>query len=786
MRRCGPAPIALALLPQGNPAKWSSRDVARWLKASGLGSLTVPLRGVAGPALLECGRDPAAALPAHPRADRDALAAAVAVLQAHYPAEKGDGRAAASAPATPPPPAPAAASPPAPPSPSRPLPPDALLRAVIDAAADVGAAAPRARGCAGNAASLAALWSAAATTLAAAADAGAPPPESALRELLAAAEASVALVSLAGRQGWLIDAVVDALPAADFASLHDVALSTLQAHGLDVLPDGGRVLGRGAYRDGGRALRRALKRVGDGGLDAGLRSLADPRSPAVPEVAALLGVGGREVAAEAARLPRDASVAAYGAPARSPGQGVATIDALDHASLFARYDIAGTGFLALHEFGAALDDMGALDGVPPSSIDAAVARRLADADADGDGRVSLPEFVDFCRARCGARGGGPRADVRAALRSVLGPASERGLARVFDRYASFGDRDGGAGAGLDAARFAKLVREAGLLGRGLPPADVDLVFQSVVPKGARRLASSSFVDALAAVAARRSLALADVAASVLAVDRPKAAGVASPAYVRLHDDASTHTGVYGRGGPSTADAAPASLEAVVDRRAPADVRGRVVGRASVTGAAGRATARRPSTGGGSASGGPSPRRPPLAPASPQADGRASAATVQGAAGAGGPPAPRASLASVFAAYAAFGAPPAPAAAAAPPTLDSARFAKLVREAGLLGGALDAAAVDVAFAKCKPRGGRRVGFAAFRGALELLASERGVPAADLSAAVVAAGGPRANAATRADAVPLHDDVAAYTGTHARSTGAAGPGGRVSLDALVGRR
>ena len=63
MRRCGPAPIALALLPQGDPAKWSSRDVARWLKASGLGSLTVPLRGVAGPALLECGRDPAAALP---------------------------------------------------------------------------------------------------------------------------------------------------------------------------------------------------------------------------------------------------------------------------------------------------------------------------------------------------------------------------------------------------------------------------------------------------------------------------------------------------------------------------------------------------------------------------------------------------------------------------------------------------------------------------------------------------------------------------------------------------
>ena len=100
--------------------------------------------------------------------------------------------------------------------------------------------------------------------------------------------------------------------------------------------------------------------------------------------------------------------------------------------------------------------------------------------------------------------------------------------------------------------------------------------------------------------------------------------------------------------------------------------------------------------------------------------------------------------------------------------------------------MDAAAVDVAFAKCKPRGGRRVGFAAFRGALELLASERGVPAADVSAAVVAAGGPRANAATRADAVPLHDDVAAYTGTHARSTGAAGPGGRVSLDALVGRR
>ena len=798
---------------QGDPARWSARDAAKWLKQAGLGSLTPHLKGVDGAKLLAL--DVAAALPTHSRADRDALAAALGVLREYGAKPYGSVQeepVEAASPATPRSLVAAGGGNTTTASPTTPgfrslalthdASVDALADAVLAAAADMAAAVPAAKGARASASELASFWRDAGAALAAALDAGAPPPAPVLRELLAAAEAGLALASAAGRPGWLVDAIVDSLPAADWAAVHDAALDALKAAGVATHPSSGRALESGSYRDAGRALRRLLKAAGGGSLDAGVRGLDAPGGgPGLTEVSALLGVDRRDVLREVARLPADVLVEAYSAPSTgaaattttSPtASPAAALRAPDVDALFASFDANLSGFLELTEFGAALDDLGLLDGVPPPSLDAAVSRRLADADTDGDGRVSRAEFAAFWKAAAPDRG-----VLHAALRGALGPAAERGLARVYDRFATFGVRGGGGGgpatadrSGLDAARFAKLCRDARLVGKKLPPADLDLVFARAVPKGGRRMSFPAFLDALDDVAGRRGVPVAEVAASVLSAAGPAVSGVTPTTYVRLHDDKAGYTGVYARGGPSPAAASGAAgLAGVVDRRTPADVRGRALDRRSSSGGGGASPlepARPPLTSV------PSPAQtarlsartpPPLALSKPSVGG---SVADPGASAAVEPP-PAAALKAVFQSYAAFGGVKSGGDAAATPstapTLDGARFAKLAREAGLLDARLDAAATDLIFSRVKPRTGRRIGFPEFEAALQLVAAAKRVEVGAVAAAVVAAGGPRASRATAPDAVRWHDDKAGYTGV-AAGRGQV-EGARVTLEKLIKR-
>lgn len=61
--------------------------------------------------------------------------------------------------------------------------------------------------------------------------------------------------------------------------------------------------------------------------------------------------------------------------------------------------------------------------------------------------------------------------------------AELELRNMFTAYASFGDRHTGV-AELDGARFAKLCRECGVLGRGVTRTDVDICFARVRLRGA--------------------------------------------------------------------------------------------------------------------------------------------------------------------------------------------------------------------------------------------------------------------------------------------------------------
>jgi hypothetical protein len=125
-----------------------------------------------------------------------------------------------------------------------------------------------------------------------------------------------------------------------------------------------------------------------------------------------------------------------------------------------------------------------------------------------------------------------------------------------------------------------------------------------------------------------------------------------------------------------------------------------------------------------------------------------------------------------------------------PALDGARWAKLVREAGLLGGGggLDAAAADLIFARARVGGsstaGRRLSYGRFKAALRLVAAAKHVPPSAVVRAVLATGGPALHGATVPEPVRWHDDLSTYTGTAARGGPDVGSA-HVDLAALTDR-
>ncbi len=91
-------------------------------------------------------------------------------------------------------------------------------------------------------------------------------------------------------------------------------------------------------------------------------------------------------------------------------------------------------------------------------------------------------------------------------------------------------------------------------------------------------------------------------------------------------------------------------------------------------------------------------------------------------------------------------------------MDGGRFEKLCRDCGLVDRkAVTSTEVDLAFARAKAKGARRLSFERFLDALALLAERKGASLAELAAAVLAARGPCVTG-TRADYVKFHDDKA----------------------------
>ncbi|EIE22274.1 P25-alpha [Coccomyxa subellipsoidea C-169] len=149
------------------------------------------------------------------------------------------------------------------------------------------------------------------------------------------------------------------------------------------------------------------------------------------------------------------------------------------------------------------------------------------------------------------------------------------LNELFLAYCNYGTRT--KTTELDGAKFVKLFKDTGLVGNGLIATDLDIIYSKVVipfddvkTKGARKIQFAEFEKALDLVATKKAIDRDELEKRLLASEGPKTQATKAD-FVKFHDDKSTYTGVYAKGGPTNVDGT-GDLSALCDRT-PADARG---------------------------------------------------------------------------------------------------------------------------------------------------------------------------------------------------------------------
>ncbi len=136
----------------------------------------------------------------------------------------------------------------------------------------------------------------------------------------------------------------------------------------------------------------------------------------------------------------------------------------------------------------------------------------------------------------------------------------------------------GGASEMDGRQFAKLAKDCKLLDKKLTATDVDLTFAKVKDKAARKINFSQFDHALDTFASKKGISKNDVIRQIEVSGGPTFQATKAD-YVKFHDDKSTYTGVYAKGGPTNVDVgrngAISSISELCDRTA-SDVRGRKI------------------------------------------------------------------------------------------------------------------------------------------------------------------------------------------------------------------
>ena len=144
--------------------------------------------------------------------------------------------------------------------------------------------------------------------------------------------------------------------------------------------------------------------------------------------------------------------------------------------------------------------------------------------------------------------------------------SGHSLQEVFTTFAQ--------GKEMDGKTFMKVTKDCGLLDKKLTTTDVDIIFAKIKDKSARKISFDEFKKSLPHLAAKKGITEAELSELICKASGPKFQGTKAD-FVKFHDDKSTYTGVYAKGGPTNVDAGRGGISDISQLcdRTGADVRG---------------------------------------------------------------------------------------------------------------------------------------------------------------------------------------------------------------------
>jgi hypothetical protein len=120
--------------------------------------------------------------------------------------------------------------------------------------------------------------------------------------------------------------------------------------------------------------------------------------------------------------------------------------------------------------------------------------------------------------------------------------------------------------------FVKVSKDCGLYDKKYTATDADLVFTKVKSKTAKVITYDQFKNAVKEIASKKGTDFETVAAAITKSGGPSFTGTKAD-YVKFHDDKSTYTGVYAKGGPTNVDKGNVSDISQTCDRSGADIRG---------------------------------------------------------------------------------------------------------------------------------------------------------------------------------------------------------------------
>ena len=128
---------------------------------------------------------------------------------------------------------------------------------------------------------------------------------------------------------------------------------------------------------------------------------------------------------------------------------------------------------------------------------------------------------------------------------------------------------------MESKVFAKLYKECGIIDKKFSTNDADINFSKVKSGKVKVITFDQFKKTLELAAQKKGVKQEDLEQQIMKHGGATYKGTKAD-YVKFHDDKSTYTGVYARGGPTTVDAGRGGMVSDISQtcdRSAADVRG---------------------------------------------------------------------------------------------------------------------------------------------------------------------------------------------------------------------